>query len=74
MYSTHNERKLVVAERLTRTLKNENYKHLAVVLKNMYTDKLDDIFNKYYNIYHRIIKFKMKLTDVNQSSYTDLGV
>ena len=44
MYSTHNEGKLVVAERLTRTLKNENYKHMAVVLKNIYTDKLDDIF------------------------------
>ena len=44
MYSTHNEGKLVVAERLTRTLKNENYKHLAVVLKNIYTDKLEDIF------------------------------
>ena len=44
MYSTHNEGKLVVAERLTRTLKNGNYKHLAVVLKNIYTDKLDDIF------------------------------
>ena len=31
MYSTHNERKSVVAERFIRTLKNRNYKYMTSV-------------------------------------------
>ena len=46
MYSTHNERKSVVAERFIRTLKNKIYKYMISVLKNVYIDKLDDIVNK----------------------------
>ena len=42
MYSVHNEGKSVVAGRLIRTLKNEVYKHVTAVSKNMYIDKLDD--------------------------------
>ena len=47
MYSTHNEGKLVVAERFIRTLKNEICKHMKAVSKNVYFDKLDDMINQY---------------------------
>ena len=33
MYLTHNERKSVLAERFTRTLKNKFYKHMTAVSK-----------------------------------------
>ena len=36
MYSTHNERKSVVAERFIRTLKNKIFKHMTAILKNVY--------------------------------------
>ena len=52
MYSTHNEGKSVVAERLIRTSKNKIYKYMTSVSKNVYIDKLDDIVNKYDNTYH----------------------
>ena len=47
MHSTHNERKSVVAERFTRTLKNKIYKHMKTVGENVYFDVLDDIVDKY---------------------------
>ena len=56
MYSTHNEGKSVVAERFIRTLKNKIYKYMASISKNVYIDKLGDIFNKYNNTYHKTIK------------------
>ena len=56
IYSTHNERKSVIAERFIRTLKNEIYKYMTSVSKNVYIDKLDDIVNKYCNTYHSTIK------------------
>ena len=43
MYSTHNEGKSVVAERFIRTLKNEIYKYMTSISRNMSIDKLDDI-------------------------------
>ena len=46
MYSTHNKGKLIVAERIIRTLKNKTYKHMAAVSKNAYIDKLDQMVNK----------------------------
>ena len=36
MYSTHNEEKSVVAERLIRTLKTKIYKHMIAISKNVY--------------------------------------
>ena len=42
MYSTHNEGKSVVSERLIRTLKNKIYKYMTSDSKNVYIDKLDD--------------------------------
>ena len=46
MYSTHNKRKSVVAERFFRTLKNKICKYMTSILKNVYIEKLDDIVNK----------------------------
>ena len=39
MYSSHNERKSVVAERFIRTLKNKIYKYMTSLSKNVYIDK-----------------------------------
>ena len=64
MYSTHNEGKSVVAEKLIRTLDIKICKCMISISKKMYIDKLDDIVNKDNNIYHRTIKIKP--VDVNQ--------
>ena len=58
MYLVHNEGKSVVAERIIRTLKNEIYKYMTSVSKNVYIDKLANIANEYNNTYHRTIKMK----------------
>ena len=58
MYSTHNEGKSVIAERLIRILKNTIYKCITSISKIVYIDKLDDIVNKYHNTYHNTIKIK----------------
>ena len=71
MYSTHHERKSVVAERFIRTLKNNIYKYMTSISKNVYIDKLDDIVNEYNNTYHRTIK--MKPIDVKDNKYIDFG-
>ena len=49
MYSIHNERKSVVAERFIRTIKTKIYKYMNSVTINVYIDKLDDIVNEYNN-------------------------
>ena len=46
----------IIAERLSRTLKNKIYKYMTPISKNVYIDKLDDIFNKYNHTYHRTLK------------------
>ena len=71
MYSTHNERKSVVAERFIRTLKNKIYKYMTSISKNVYIDKLDDIVHKYNNTNHR--RIKMKPIDVKGNTYIDFG-
>ena len=67
MYSTHNEGKLVVAERFIRTLKNKIYKQMTSVPKNVYIDILDDTVDEYSNTHHRTIK--MKPIDVKHNAY-----
>ena len=62
MYSTFNEGKSVIAERLIRTLKNKLYKHMTASGKNVYYDVLVGVVNKYNNTKHSTIK--MKLIDV----------
>ena len=69
MYSTHNEGESVVAERFIRTLKNNIYKYMTSISKNVYIDKLDDIFSKNNNTYHSTIK--IKLVDAKSDIYID---
>ena len=66
MYSAHNERKYVVAERFTRILKNEICKYIAAISKILYFDKLDDKVNKHNNTYRTI---KIELVDVMYIEY-----
>ena len=66
MYSTYNEGN-VVPERCIGTLKNEIYKYMTLISKNIYIDKLNDIVNKHSNVYHRTIK--MKSADKKSSVY-----
>ena len=40
---------------------------MTSISKNVYTDKLDDIVNKYNNTYHSTIK--MKPVDVKSNTY-----
>ena len=56
--STQNEGKSVVTERYIRPLKNKLYKHMTLISKNVYTDKLDDIVNEYNKTYRKTIKIK----------------
>ena len=64
MYSTNNDGKSSVAERFIRTIKIK-----ILILKNVYTDKLDDIANKYNNTYHSTIK--KKPVGVKNDTYID---
>ena len=69
MYSTFNEGKSVVAERLNKTLKNKIYKHMTTIGKNVYFNDLDDIVKKYNNTVHSSIKMKPK--DVTDDSFVE---
>ena len=60
MCSEHSKGISVAAERFIRTLKNNSYKHMTSISKDIYTDKLDDIVNKYNKKYHDAIKMKVK--------------
>ena len=71
MYSIYSEGRSVVIERFFRTLKNKIYKYVISVSKNVYIDKLDDIFNKYNDTYHSTIK--MKPADVKSNTYVKSG-
>ena len=57
MYLIHNEGKSVVAEIFVTTSRNET-KFMTSISQNMYIDKLEDIVNKYNNIYYRMINRK----------------
>ena len=71
IYSIQNKGKSVVAETFIRTLKINIDKSMTSISRNVYINKLDDIVNKYNNIYHR--KIKMKPVDVNPSIYIDFN-
>ena len=49
--------------------KNKIYKHMTALSKNVYFDVLDDIVDKYNNIYHRTIKIKP--IDLKSDSYAE---
>ena len=69
MYSTCNKGKSVIAEKFIRTLRNNIYKYVTSISKNIYVDKLDDIVDKYNNTYYSTIK--MKPADVKSSTHID---
>ena len=70
MYSLHNRRKSVVAEKFIRNLKTKIFKYMTSVSKNVYINKLDDIVNEYNNTYH--ITIKTKTVDVTDNTCIDL--
>ena len=47
------------------------YKSMTLLSKNVYTDKLDELANKYNNTFHRTIK--MKPVDANSGMYFDFN-
>ena len=49
---------IILNIRFIKTLKTKIYKYKALISKNVYIDKLDDIINEYNNTYHRTIKMK----------------
>ena len=55
--------------RFIRTLKHKIHKYMTSVSKNVHIEKLDDIVNKYNDIYQSTIK--MKPADVKSNTYTD---
>ena len=57
MYSTYNEAKSVFAERFIRIQKDKIYNHMTAVSKNIF---LNDIIDKYNNIYHKTINKKSR--------------
>ena len=69
MHSIHNEGKSVIAERFIITLKNNIYKYMTTISKNVYIDKSDDIVDEYNNTYHKTIK--MKPVDIKDNAYID---
>ena len=69
MYSTYNEGKCVVAERFIKTLKNNIFKHMTAISKNVDVGVLNDIVNRYNNTVHKTIK--MKPIDVTNDSYAE---
>ena len=69
MYLIYNEGKSVVAERLIRTLKKQDFKYMTAISKNVYFDVLDDIVNKYNNTVYKTIK--MKPIDVTSDFYAE---
>ena len=71
MYSTHNAGKSIVAERFIRTLRNKIYKYMTSISKNVYIYKLDDIVNKYNNIYPK--KIKMETVDLKSNTYINFS-
>ena len=72
LYSTHFEEKPHVAETFVRTSKNKTRKDINSVSKNVYIDKLYNIFNKLNNTCH--IKMNMKPINIKSSIYVDFYV
>ena len=56
MYSTYNEGKPAVAERIIRTLEKKIFKYMTAASKNVYFDVLDSVVNKYNNTVFKALK------------------
>ena len=72
MYSTYNEGKSVVAERVIRTLKTKIYKYMTSVSKKVHIYKLDVIVDECNNTYHKTIK--MNPVNFKSGSYIKYNV
>ena len=72
LFLLYNRGKYIIAENFNRVLKNKIYKHMTVVLKNVYTDEKDEIIDKYDNTYQKAIK--MKPTSFKLGSFIDFDV
>ena len=72
MYLTNSEIKFVVDERFIKTLKSKIYKYMASVSKIVYTDKLDEVVDKYSNMYEK--SMKIKPVDVRPGLYIEYCV
>ena len=72
MYSTYDQEKSVAVGRFIRTLKNKIYEYMTSVSQcSILILQLDDMVNKYNNIYHSTIK--MKPLDVKSSACIDFA-
>ena len=72
VYSAYNEGKSVAAERFIKTLKNNIFKHMTAVSKNVYFDVLDNILDEYNSTVHRTIKMKpIAVTSVSYVEYNE---
>ena len=69
MHSTRYEGKSVIAERFIRTVQNKIRKYMTSVLKNKYTNKLDNLVNQHNNTYHNTIQ--MKPADEKSNTYIE---
>ena len=56
MYFTHNEGKLVIAERFIKTLKAKMYKKMTTNDSKSYLSYLNKLIDQYKNTYHHSIK------------------
>ena len=73
VYSTHNEEKLVAAERFIRTFQKKMYKYMTSIFKNVHFDKFDVIVkNTTIHIIEQLSK-QIKLFDVKSSTYIDFN-
>ena len=71
MYSTHNIRKSISAERFIRNLKKKIYKYMTSPSQMVYINKKVDKVNKCNNACH--ITIKMKSGNITLSTYCDFG-
>lgn len=71
MHSIHNDGKSGTIEKFIKTLKTKIYKHMTVLSKSVYIDRLNEIVDNYNNAYYRTIK--MKPADVIVDTYINCG-
>ena len=58
MYSTHNERKSVIAERFIKILKTKIYEKITAIDSKSYLSYLNDLVDQNNNTYHHSINKK----------------
>ena len=51
IYSTHNEKKSVVAEIFTRSLKNKKYKYMTSISTNVHINNLNNRIVEYHSLF-----------------------